>query len=229
MPALDELRTMALPYWARPGFMLAADAEDGGGSDDEDDDTDEEDDDEPDEDAEKTDEELRAELKDIRNRLKGANDKGKRNRLKARELQKQLDERGRDKGKSKSDDDDEDKPDPAEIRRQALADARNESDNRIKKGAVRAELRAAGISTEQLARVAGMVSLDDLDVDDNGEVDGIDEAVADLKQEFPQLFGIEAGKRQRRGVTGPSDEQRGSGKRKLSVDQQLANQLLGKH
>lgn len=229
MPAFDELRTMALPYWARPGFMFATDDESGGGSDDDDDDADDDDDDEGDDlDADKSDEELRAELKDIRNRLKGANDKGKRNRLKARELQKQLDERGRDKGKAKSDDD-EDKPDPAEIRRQALADARNESDSRIKKGAVRAELRAAGISTEQLARVAGMVNLDDLDVDDNGEVDGIDEAVADLKQEFPQLFGIEVGKRQRRGVTGPSDEQRGSGKRKLSVDQQLANQLLGKH
>jgi hypothetical protein len=229
MPAFDELRTIALPYWARPGFMLATDDESGGGGDDEDDDTDDDDDDEADDpDAEKSDEELRTELKEVRKRLEGANDKGKRNRLKARELQKQLDERGREKAKPKSDDD-EDKVDPAEVRRQALADARSESDTRIKKGAVRAELRAAGITTEQLARVAGMVNLDDLDVDDNGEVDGIDEAVSDLKSEFPQLFGLESGKRRRPSVTGPSDEQRGGGKRKLSVDQQLANQLLGKH
>lgn len=228
MPALDELRTIALPYWARPGFMTATDDESGGGKDDEGDDLDDEDEDgDEDPDADKSDDELRAELKDIRKRLASSNDKGKRNRLKARQLQDELDNRGREKAKPKSGDE-EDKADPAEVRRQALAEARSESDGRIKKGAVRAELRAAGIATEQLARVAGMVNLDDLDVDDNGEVDGIDEAVADLKQEFPQLFGIEAGKRQRRGVTGPSDEQRGSGKRKLSVDQQLANQLLGK-
>lgn len=70
-----------------------------------------------------------------------------------------------------------------------------EAPTRYKQSAVtaaaRAELREAGFTgtREQAAKLSRLLNLDDLDVDDDGEVDGLEDAVADLKDEFPALFG----------------------------------------
>jgi hypothetical protein len=56
--------------------------------------------------------------------------------------------------------------------------------------AARAELKEAGFSgtREQAAKLSRLLDLEDLDVDDDGEVDGLEDAVADLKDQFPALF-----------------------------------------
>lgn len=232
MPNLELIRTMALPYWARPGIVTATNDEDGGSDDDldEDDDLDDDEDQDDDEDAEKTDEELRAELKEVRKRLAKANDSSKSKRLRARELQKQLDdERRKPAGKKPKSKDDDDEPDVNAIRESARQEARAESDNRVKRGAVRAELRAAGISPESAGRLVGLVKLEDLDVDDDGNVDGIDDAIDELRSDFPQLFGGKGGEQQkqrRRSVAGREGTQTGRGGRKLSTDEEQAKALL---
>lgn len=230
MPDLELIRTMALPYWARPGIVTAADDENGGDDDTDDEEDDDLDEDEDDEDADKTDDELRAELKEIRKRLSKANDSSKSKRIRARELQKQLDEaRTKSSKKSKSKDDDDDAPDLDAIRETARQEARAESDNRVKRASVRSELRAAGIPTESAGRLVGLVKLDDLDVDDDGNVDGLDDVLDELRADFPQLFGKsedDGPKRTtRRSVAGREGTQTGRGK-KLSTDEAQAAALV---
>jgi len=73
--------------------------------------------------------------------------------------------------------------------------AEKPADDRYKRSAVaaaaRAELKDAGFSgtKEQAAKLSRLLDLDELDVDDDGEIDGLEDAVADLKEQFPALFG----------------------------------------
>jgi hypothetical protein len=59
-----------------------------------------------------------------------------------------------------------------------------------------------------------LIDLDDLDVNDDGSVDGIDEAIADARKSRAVLFGAKAPTK-RRPVAGPSDRdgERGPGPR----------------
>lgn len=72
--------------------------------------------------------------------------------------------------------------------------AETKGEDKYKRSAVaaaaRAELKDAGFtgSKEQAAKLSKLLDLDDLDVDDDGEVDGLEDAVADLKEQFPALF-----------------------------------------
>lgn len=69
-----------------------------------------------------------------------------------------------------------------------------EAPDRYKRSAVaaaaRAELKDAGFTgtKEQAAKLSKLLDLDDLDVDEDGEIDGLEDAVADLKDQFPALF-----------------------------------------
>jgi len=56
--------------------------------------------------------------------------------------------------------------------------------------AARAELKDAGFTgtKEQAAKLSRLLDLDDLDVDEDGEIEGLEDAVADLKDQFPALF-----------------------------------------
>lgn len=227
---LELIRTMALPYWARPGIVTATDPEDGGDDDEPDDDDDDlDDDDDDDEDADKTDDELRAELKEVRKSLAKANGSSKSKRLKMRKLQEELDSARRQPSKkSKSKDDEDDAPDVDAIREQARQEARAESDNRVKRASVRSELRAAGIPTESAGRLVGLVKLEDLDVDDDGNVDGLDEVLDELRADFPQLFGKgedEPKRTTRRSVAGREGTPTGRSK-KLSTDEAQAAALV---
>ena len=55
-----------------------------------------------------------------------------------------------------------------------------------------AELRAAGLDLEQAKRLVGMVNLADVEVDDDGDVTGLDEQIEALKEAFPPLFAKDA-------------------------------------
>ena len=217
--SLDNRHKIARPYWARPGFALFAKRADdnaggSGGDDDDEDDDDEDDEDDDDEDddlAELSEDELRAELKKTRQSLSAASGSSKAKRDKIKRLNRELEEARKPKPKAKTDDDDE-KLDADAIKAAAKAEARAESDTRIKKTTVRAELKAAGIPADQATRLIGLVDLESLDVDDDGEVEGLDEAIADLKEAWPQIFNVKPIKRQRQSVAGTKSDEAPKGK-----------------
>lgn len=226
----NAFHSLNLPYWLRPGLLLAvAASEDETGDDpelDEDEDEDGADDDgtdkDEDPDAGKSDEDLRAELKEIRKHLASSNDKGKRNRLRVKQLQSQLSQRATD---GKGDKAEGDQPDVDAVRRE-VQDKANQT---IKRVSVRAALSSAGLTKEQVGRMIALVDLGDLDVDEDGEVDGVDEAIEDLRNDFPQLFeakaekGAQGGRRKVRSAVGGN----GVAKVEKSIGQIQAEALRG--
>lgn len=223
---LDNRHTIALPYWARPGVALFAkkatdDDESTVGDDDEEEEEPDDDDDADDDLADLTDDELRAELKKARQSLSTASGSNKVKRDRIKRLNRELEEARKPKPKKA---DDDEAPDAEAIKAAAKAEARAESDARIRTVAARSELKAAGIPAEQVGKLIGMLDLDSLDVDDEGEVDGLDEAIEELKAEWPQLF-TKARKR-RDSISGDRDER---GPRKtLTPSQQQAAAATGK-
>lgn len=229
----DNRHSIALPYWARPGFMLVTNDDGGGGGDDDDDDdaAEDEDDEEDDPDAGKTEDELRAELKAAREALSKASGSSKAKRDKIKELKRQLAAVEGGAGGGDDDDDDDDDEDDAASRkksRQAVAAERERADNRIKKAEARGALRGAGIDPKRLERAVGLIDLDELDVDDDGNVDGLDEALDALRDEWPELFAKQT--RRRRDVAGREDRDGsgGGGGRKLSTAERHAQRLAGR-
>ncbi|KND38474.1 phage scaffolding protein [Streptomyces acidiscabies] len=71
-------------------------------------------------------------------------------------------------------------------------DAVKESDSRWKpivvKQAARAALAEAGL-IKPPNRLLRMLDMDDIDVNEDGEIDGLDEQIRDFKKEFPEFFG----------------------------------------
>jgi hypothetical protein len=51
-----------------------------------------------------------------------------------------------------------------------------------------AELRASGVQGSAPARLVGLLDLDKVDVDEDGNLVGLDDQIAGLKEEFPNLF-----------------------------------------
>lgn len=230
---LDNRHRIALPYWARPGIATFAkkvdDDDEGGNAADEDDDDEEEDDDEEDDDlADLSEDELRAELKKTRESLSKASGSSKLKRDRIKRLRAELTEARKPKPAAKKKDDDDDAPDVEVIKSTAKAEAQAAANAVIRKTAARAELKAAGIAPEQVGRLVGMLDLDELDVDDDGNVDGLDEAIAELKADWPQLFASKPAKRQRASVAGGGDQSTGPKKRELTPSQIQANRVLGK-
>jgi hypothetical protein len=76
--------------------------------------------------------------------------------------------------------------------------AETKGEDKYKRSAVaaaaRAELKDAGFTgtKEQAAKLSKLLDLDDLDVSDDGEIDGLEDAVSDLKEQFPALFAAAA-------------------------------------
>jgi hypothetical protein len=234
MPTLDNIHKIDAPFWARPGFTSFAKADEGGGRDDdddpEDDDADDEDDDDEDDLADLSDEELRAELRKTQERLSKASgsSKTKRDRIKA--LKTELDEARRGKAPAKKDaEGDEDKPDAEAIRAEADRVANEKANTRIVKAEARGALAQAGVSKERVARAVGLLDLKGIDVDDDGEVDGLDDAIDALKKDWPELFPKE---RNRRSSTAGDDDRDGSagrrGKGQPTTDELQAAALLGR-
>lgn len=224
MPTLDNLHKIDAPYWARPGFTSFAKADDGGGRDDDEDTDDDDDDDEEDDDeddlADLTEDELKAELRKTRESLSKASGSSKSKRDRIKQLRAELDEAkrgGSGKGEKKDDKGNEDKPDIDAIRRAALDEGRKAGEVTVKRSKVEVALAAAGVVDDKArARLARMVDLDDLDLDDKGNVDGLDEVIDELKGDMPSLF---EKRRKRPGVGGASDE---GGKSREKEDSKLS-------
>ena len=210
--AVDDEPLHALPLYASAFAKSSS-----GGSDDDldDDDGDEDDDldddeDDDDPDAEKSVEDLREELKATREAIKKANDQSKRRRLREREAkaQAEADRLARAAKKPKSGGGPEE-VDVESVREEARREGEKAGNDRAKRSEVRAALATAGVPEGRLAAAVGLIKLDDLELDDDG-LDGIDEAIAQLKVSLPELFP----KARRRGTSIAGDGDRDGDKQR---------------
>lgn len=141
--------------------------------------------------------------------LKRANGEAKKWRLKARDLEK---------GKTQDQDGDAD------------AKAREAAEARYKpvvvKSAARAALVEAGVAADRVGKLMRLIDMSEVDVDDEGEVLGLDDQIESIKTDYPELFSAGEARQSRRipRVTG-ADRQ--SPPVKKSVDELLAERLLG--
>lgn len=60
---------------------------------------------------------------------------------------------------------------------------------RVVKSAARASLISAGADESRVTRLLAMIDVGDCDVDDDGDVVGLDEQIDSLKDDLPELFG----------------------------------------
>lgn len=85
-----------------------------------------------------------------------------------------------------------DDADKEENEKRIRQEAAKESDSRWKpivvKQAARAALAEAGL-VKNPNRLLRMLDMDDIDVSEDGEIDGLDEQIRDFKKEFPEFFG----------------------------------------
>lgn len=232
MMSPDNRHKLAAPYWARPGLVTFAAPADGGGDaasgdddDLDDDDDDDLDDDDPDEG--KTPDELKAELAAARAALAKANGSSAKRRrdskaLKARIAELEAAGAG---GKPKADDD---APDVDAVRKSATRAAEQAANERIIRAEARGALKALGVKPERVSKLVGLLELDEVDVDDDGEVDGLDDAIAALRDEYPELFVTTT--RRRRSVAGDDDRDGSRGKPAKVTDASKlqAEALLGR-
>ena len=192
----------------RPRLSFVNGADLGGGPEDDEPDEDEEldeDEEEDDELADKSDDELRDMLRETQARLNrsSSSNASKNKRIKA--LKHQLSENGASQAAQKVNGT---APDIDKVRAAALAEARSELNRNVVKAEARGALRAAGVNSDRIARAVGLLELDDVDVDDDGQVssDDIDAAIDRLRDDLPELFGDPATvRRPRPSIAGKSD------------------------
>lgn len=207
--------------------------------DNEDDDDEDEDDDDPW--AGKSEDDLKAELK----RLSGAHRKAKTQAQRWREFGQGKTDTAPDGTKRvapKPNGDGKPGPKNGALTRAdleaAVEEARNQARAENQVAAIttsaRAELRAAGLALpkdsdeakETIARAVRLLNLDDVTLED-GEVVGLDDAIADLKRLLPGMFkaGVPANGNGRRPAPNPGNTgggKGGSGKAKTATEQQAA-------
>lgn len=232
---LDNRHSLALPYWARPGVALFAKKnDDEGDHDDENDDEedDEDEDDEEDEDADKSPEELAEELKKVRDALKKANGSSAKKRSTTKQLRArivELESAGGAKPKRKNDEEgDEDEVDLDAVRAAAKAEAKAEADQTRKADKSEVALGRAGVDPKRLAKAIKLLDLDDVELNDDGTLDGLDEQIDTLRDEWPELF---AKPRKRRSTAGQGDrdgDERDAKAGKSTTERQLANVMRRK-
>lgn len=185
----------------RPIHLIAG----GSGEDDDDDmgiDVSADDTDEPDDDADEVDEEPEdkpkpkppvakgptdADLKRVQGALEKERAAAKAARVRTRELEAEL--RAAKKAAEPKGDDDE-------VVVRAVEAARAELEGRFKPMIVNKEARlalvAAGLSPDtsnaRMTKLLKMIDLSDIDVDEDGEVSGLDDQIDQIKETLPELF-----------------------------------------
>lgn len=228
--ALGRRRNGA-PIWPIMGASEDDEDEDDSGDEDEDDSGDEDEDDAGDDPYADLDEtQLRAKLKEI-SRSK------KRDVARIRKMRERA-KAERDKSGKKTDDDPDRKFTRAEldeIRTETEESTRGAYVPIVIRHAATAALRDAGFEfpedkdarAAKLKRALKLMDTEDVEVDDDGDVIGLDDAIDELKAEFPELFGKGGARRQRKRPGNVS----GTGKpteRKKSVTELQAEALFGK-
>ena len=122
---------------------------------------------------------------------------------------------------------------PAEVekaRKEAEREVMAKADSRIIKSEAKSALVAAGLvdtSPDAVKRVVRMLDMDDLSVDDDGEVEGLDDAVRSLMSTTPALFRTKKTVAKTGGGTGTRKDGAGAGTAKKSSASRLAAALKG--
>lgn len=99
---------------------------------------------------------------------------------------------------------------------------------RFKSTAARAALAEAGVPSEKLTRALKLIDMDALEVDDDGDVDGLDGEVDSLRESFAELFPVKQEPGARRAVAGKVKVGGGqTAEPKKSSADKLAASLLG--
>lgn len=129
----------------------------------------------------------REEFERMTKALTEANAEAKRHRLRVRELRREARTAGQAADKSGAVDD--------EAAARAASDAADAAERKYKpiavKSAARAALLAAGLndgSDGVMRKLLRLVDMDDVDLDEDGEVVGLDDQIDDIKDTFPKLF-----------------------------------------
>jgi hypothetical protein len=239
MYSLDNRHSLALPYWARPGLrFIGAPARGGKAKEEEDDEgeedeEDEEGDEDPDEELDEAG--LRAALKEQRAAAQRAIDRAKKSTVGGRKLKGELARLNEEltkvrPAKAKTDDDGDEKLTNADIeaaRKRGLTEGTTAAETKAIKAAARSYLKGAGVAVEDVNDVVRLLDFDDLDLDDDGEVDGLDEAIADLRTRRPEFFGKRRKAPVRR-ISGDASDIRKPKNDDRTVSQMQADKLLGR-
>lgn len=195
-------------------FMEEEGDDDDEGDEDEDEGGDDEGDDEDDDDDSEYEPPTKAEWKKTQDALKKANAQAKKHRLAAKKAAS-----AKDGGADKKDVE------------KAISDTEAKWRPRLVNKAAKAALLAAGASKPD--RLIKLIDHDELDIDDDGEVEGLDDAIEELKEDYPELFkekDDDDDKPKRRRRPGSADtgkgKQRASGQKKSSADR-IAAGLTG--
>jgi hypothetical protein len=129
----------------------------------------------------------RDEFERMQKALTETNAEAKRYRLRVRELRRDARTAERTADKSGAADD--------EVAARAKQDAADEAERKYKpiavKSAARAALLAAGLndgSDGVMRKLLRLVDMEDVDLDEDGEVVGLDDQIDDIKDTFPKLF-----------------------------------------
>lgn len=115
--------------------------------------------------------------------LKSANGEAADYRHKYREAQKAA-----ESSSSKKTDGDGDKVDAAKIRSEAAAEVEKQWKPRLAKSAARTALIEGNAKKERVDRLVDMIRLDELDVNDDGTVSGLQREIDRLREDLPELF-----------------------------------------
>jgi hypothetical protein len=118
-------------------------------------------------------------------------------------------------------------------RREAAESAQKAADAKYKPISARAALLEAGVKPARVKGALKLLDLDEIEIDEDGEVIGLDAQVATLKDEWPELFaepdGDQAkkpGARPGRGADGA--DRKPAPKKELTATERQAAMLLGK-
>lgn len=100
------------------------------------------------------------------------------------------------------------------------------------RSAAKASLLEAGLndaSDARISRLLKMIDMDEVDVDEDGDVNGLDDQIDAIKDDFPALFEAKKDEPKRKATKlDASGRKSGSGGgEKLSVGEKIARQMLG--
>jgi uncharacterized membrane protein len=91
------------------------------------------------------------------------------------------------------------------------------------KTAARAAFAEAGMKSDRMDKALRLLDLDDLVLKDDGSVDGLDDQIADLKEDFPEFFP----RRRTQNIDGGDKSGEGTSRPKTSAEKLTAS-LLGR-
>jgi hypothetical protein len=117
-----------------------------------------------------------------------------------------------------------------EAREQAATEATEATKGPLVKALAKLGLQAAGVQSGT-AKLVGLLDLNKVELDEDGELIGLDDQIEELKEEFPNLFAVATGSRAPNINGGAGNGRRqdkdGEPAKPKGFAQQLADQVMG--